>query len=90
MWLLFESVFYLEMHQNNFFIFFKNYFWYQLIKILKIQKKNSSKEKKIKLKKKTFKTQKQTKFYKTQLKKHIKTVLQKLHFKLNFLMGLII
>jgi hypothetical protein len=22
----FQSVFYLEMHQNNFFIFFKNYF----------------------------------------------------------------
>jgi hypothetical protein len=30
--------------------------------------------------------QKQTEFYETQLKKHVKTVSQKLHFKLNFLM----
>jgi len=29
--------------------------------------------------------QKQTEFYETQLKKHVKTVSQKLHFKLNFL-----
>jgi len=31
--------------------------------------------------------QKQTELYKTQLKKHVKTVSQKLCFKLNFLMG---
>jgi hypothetical protein len=37
--------------------------------------------------KSVFETQKQTDFYETQLKKHVKTVLQKLRFKLDFLMG---
>jgi uncharacterized membrane-anchored protein YitT (DUF2179 family) len=37
--------------------------------------------------KNAFETQKQTGFYETQLKKHVKTVSQKLRFKLNFLMG---
>jgi hypothetical protein len=32
-----------------------------------------------------FETKKQTVFYETQLKKYVKTALQKLHFKLNFL-----
>jgi hypothetical protein len=31
--------------------------------------------------------QKQTGFYETQLKKHVKTTLQKLYFKLNFLVS---
>jgi hypothetical protein len=31
--------------------------------------------------------QKQTEFYKTQLQKHVKAASQKLHFKLNFLVG---
>jgi hypothetical protein len=35
-----------------------------------------------------FETQKQTGFHETQLKKHVKTVAQKLCFKLNFLVGL--
>jgi hypothetical protein len=34
--------------------------------------------------------QKQTGFYETQLKKHVKIASQKLHFKLNFLVGLTI
>jgi len=43
----FQNAFYLEMHQNNFFIFFKNYFWYQRIKmILKHTKKINLKWKK--------------------------------------------
>jgi hypothetical protein len=37
--------------------------------------------------KSAFETQKQTRFYETHLKKHVKTILQKLSFKLNFLMG---
>jgi hypothetical protein len=39
------------------------------------------------LKKNVLETQKQTEFYKTQLKKHIKTASQKLRFKLNFFYG---
>jgi hypothetical protein len=36
----FQSVFYLEMHQNNiYFLFFKNYFWYQRIKMIWKHKK---------------------------------------------------
>jgi hypothetical protein len=30
----FQSVFYLEMYQNNIILFFKNYFLYQHIKII--------------------------------------------------------
>jgi len=30
----FQSVFYSEMHQNNIFLFFKNYFLYQHIKMI--------------------------------------------------------
>jgi hypothetical protein len=37
--------------------------------------------------KSVFETQKQTDFYETQLKKHVKIALQKLRFKLDFLMG---
>jgi hypothetical protein len=37
----FQSVFYLEMHQNNYFLLlFKNYLWYQRIKMIWKQKKN--------------------------------------------------
>jgi hypothetical protein len=36
------------------------------------------------------KNKKQKEFYETQLKKHIKTASQKMHFKLNFLIGLAI
>jgi hypothetical protein len=73
----FQSVFYLEMHQNN-------YFWYQRIKMIW--------KKKLKLKnliffKNAFETQKQTEYYETQLQKHVKTASQKLCFKLNFLVG---
>jgi hypothetical protein len=38
--------------------------------------------------KSVFETQKQTGFYETHLKKHVKTISQKLCFKLNFLVGL--
>ena len=38
--------------------------------------------------KSAFETQKQTGFYKTQLKRHVKTTSQKLCFKLNFLVGI--
>jgi hypothetical protein len=48
------------------------------------------KQKILKLKKNAFETQKQTRFYKTWLKKHAKTALQKLCFKLNFLVGSVI
>jgi hypothetical protein len=70
----FQSAFYLKMHQNN----------------LKTPK-NINLNKKINKKfsnffKSTFEMQKQTGFYETQLKKHVKTTLQKLRFKLNFLM----
>jgi hypothetical protein len=37
--------------------------------------------------KSAFETQKQIGFYEIQLKKHVKTAVQKLHFKLNFLVG---
>jgi hypothetical protein len=30
----FQSVFYLEMYQNNIIFILKNYFWYQHIKII--------------------------------------------------------
>ena len=36
---VFKSVFRLEIHQNNFFLFFKIYFWYQHIKMIKTHKK---------------------------------------------------
>jgi len=52
-----------------------------------------SKEKKLKnliFFKNVFKTQKQTGFYETQLKKHLKTASQKLHFKYNFVVDLTI
>jgi hypothetical protein len=35
----FEGAFHLEMYQNNIFLFFKNYFRYQRIKIYKNTKK---------------------------------------------------
>jgi hypothetical protein len=38
--------------------------------------------------KNAFETQKQIVFYETQLKKHIKTASQNLHFKLSFLVAL--
>jgi len=38
--IVFQSVFYLESHQNNFFLFFKIFFWYQRIKIIWKHKKN--------------------------------------------------
>jgi hypothetical protein len=84
---VFQNVFYLEMHQNNFFLFLKNYFWYQPIKIIWKHQKyiNLKQRKKIKFLKNTFETQKQIKFYEIQLKKHVKTSSQKLRFKLNFL-----
>jgi hypothetical protein len=31
---VFFSIFYLKMHQNNIFYFLKNYFWYQDIKMI--------------------------------------------------------
>jgi len=83
----FQSAFYLEMHQNNFFIFFKNYFWYQRIKMILKHKKKLIWSEKNKFFKSTFEMQKQTKFYETQLQKHVKTTSQKLRFKLNFLVG---
>jgi len=37
---VFKSIFHAEMHQNNIFLFFKNYFWNQRIKTIQnIQKK---------------------------------------------------
>jgi hypothetical protein len=32
--IVFQSVFHLKMHQNDVFLFFKNHFWYQRIKII--------------------------------------------------------
>ena len=81
----FQSVFYLEMHQNNFCIFFKNYFWYQRIKMIWKHKKKLIWSKINNFFKSAFETQKQTKFYETQLQKHVKIASQKLRFKLNFL-----
>jgi hypothetical protein len=75
----FQIAFYLEIYQNNIFcLFLKNYFWYQLIKMIWKQKKyiNFKQRKKINFFKSAFETQKQTEFYKTQLKKHIKTAFQ--------------
>ena len=82
----FQSVFYLEMHQNNFFYFFKIIFdisaskWSENTKTILIWSK-----KKLIFFKSAFKTQKQTEFYKIQL--HVKTAYQKLRFKLNFLVA---
>ena len=87
-WLLFQSVFYLEMHQNNFFYFFKIIFdisaskWSENTKTILIWSK-----KKLIFFKSAFEIQKQIEFYEIQLQKHIKTAYQKLRFKLNFLMG---
>jgi len=89
----FQSVFYLEMHQNNiFFLFLKNYFWYQRIKMIWKHQKyiNLKQRKKIKKSiffKSAFESQKQTRFYETRLKKHVKIASQKLCLKLNFLVG---
>ena len=84
----FQSVFYLEMHQNNFFYFFKIIFyisaskWSENTKTILIWSK-----KKLIFFKSAFEIQRQTEFYEIQLQKHIKTAYQKLRFKLNFLMG---
>jgi hypothetical protein len=32
--IIFQIIFYVEMHFNNIFLFFKNYFWYQHIKTI--------------------------------------------------------
>jgi hypothetical protein len=72
----FQSVFYLKMHWNNVFLFFKNYFWYQVSKWYKNTKKNinlKQRKKNFNFFKSSFKIQKQTLFYETQLKKHVKT-----------------
>ena len=85
----FQSGFYLEMHQNNFFIFLIFFLIsvYQInLKTKKILISSKEKNKKIsKFFKNAFETQKQTAFYEIQLKKHVKTALKKLCFKLNFL-----
>ena len=90
--MLFKSVFYLEMHQNNFFYFLKIIFDISVSKWSENTKKKLiwSKENNKKIsnfENNVFETQKQTDFYETQLKKHVKTALQKLCLKLNFLMG---
>jgi hypothetical protein len=64
----FQSVFYLEMHQNNFFIFFKNYFWYQRIKMILKHTKKLIWSEKNKFFKSTFEIQKQTNFTKLSYK----------------------
>jgi len=47
----FQSVFYLEMHQNNIFFYLKkNYFWYQHIKMIRKHKKTYQFEAKKKIK----------------------------------------
>jgi hypothetical protein len=69
-----KKIFLISAHQNN----------------LKTLKNNNLKQRKNKKKiyKSAFEMQKQTGFYETQLKKHVKIASQKLHFKLNFLVGL--
>ena len=59
---VFQSVFYLEKHVNNIFLFLKNYFWDQHIKMIwKHQKHiNSNKKKHSNFMKNTFQTQFQT------------------------------
>jgi hypothetical protein len=88
----FQSTFYLEMHQNNIFLKKKLFLRSahqndsKTLKIYQFEAKKKIK-KKLNFFKSAFETQKQTGFYETQLKKHVKTVSQKLRFKLNFLMG---
>jgi len=48
------------------------------------QRKNKNK---LNFFKSAFEKQKQIGFYESQFKKHVKTAIQKLHFKLNFLVG---
>jgi len=55
-------------------------------KIYQFEAKKKNKIKSI-LFKSAFETQKQIRFYEIQLKKHVKTAAQKLHFKFNFLVG---
>jgi len=46
---VFQSVFYAEMHQNDVFLFLKNYFWDQYIKTIQNIQKNLIFNKKIKI-----------------------------------------
>jgi hypothetical protein len=63
--------------------------WSENTKKILIWSKEKNKKKLIFFKS-AFKTQKQTRFYETQLKKHVKAASQKLCFKLNFLVGLVV
>ena len=85
-----QKIYQFEAKKKNIFLFFKNYFWYQRIKMIWKNTKNISiwsKEKNTKFLnffKSTFETQKQTGFYKTQLKKHVKTAFTKTAFQTHF------
>ena len=89
----FQSVFYLEMHQNNiFFLFLKNYFWYQRIKMIwKHQKyinlKQRKKIKKINFFQKRFWIAKTNKVLRNSVKKTCKNRFTKTVFKTQFFSG---
>jgi hypothetical protein len=83
---VFQNVFYLEMHQNNFFLFLKNYFWYQPIKIIWKHQKyiNLKQRKKNQIFKKHFWNAKTNKVLRNSVKKACKNFFIKTAFQTQF------
>ena len=82
----FQNVFYLKMYQNNIFLFFKNYFWYQHIKMIWKHQKyiNLKQRKKINFFQKRFWNAKTNRVLRNSIKKSYKNYFIKTMFQTKF------